>query len=457
MSNKHKFPKLLTVILVALAFCLMAFSGCAGKSAYELAVENGYTGSVTEWLSAQKGKSAYELAILNGFVGSETEWIASLKVGDVALEDLYEFYKMENPLVTLDEFVTIFFASSHDPVQDAIQKTLRSAVSIRAQFGGLISGNVSAGSGIIFKLDRETGVAYIITNYHVIYDTSVSTSIRLCPFGKEYFGDGGELNLSIRADFIGGSITKDIAVLKTRENEILKGSEYRVADLADSNKLTIGETVIAVGNPEGMGISATKGILNVESEYIYVEKIDASSGDLSHRVLRIDAAINGGNSGGGLYNKYGDLIGIVNAKAVDEEIDNIGYAIPSNVALGIAKIVLEEVKQGGKFVKYQIGITTAVTGSRAVLEEGIMRIKEELTVTLVESGKPSSGKLRLGDILLSAKINDLEEVELARNYTLSDYLYNARPGDKLVVKVLRNNEEVTVEPIIIDARFFVEV
>jgi len=439
---------------------LAAFgSACAAESTYDLAVREGYTGTLSEWLETQRGKSAYELAKLaDPTIGSESQWLASLRVDDLSLEDLYEFYKKEHPDKTMDDFMAGFFQDDRDPLQDAAQKALRSAVSIRARFGTFSITNTLAGSGVILSLNRETGAAVIITNYHVLYDSRISDNIRICPYGKEYFGGSrGELDLSVKADFIGGSIAKDIAVLRVGANGVFKVPEYRAADVADSERIVVGEAAIAVGNPEGVGISVTRGIVNVDSETISMRRIDSVAGNVSHRVIRIDAAINSGNSGGGLYNKSGELIGIVNAKAVDEQIDNIGYAIPSNVAIGIANCVVDNVKEDGKFVKYLLGITTEVVGSRAVLDGGVVRIREELEVTRVDPDRPATAVVKLQDVLLSVKIGDADEMEITRLFTLSDYLYKARVGDTVILKVLRNGAELTLSPMTISNKSWTEI
>ena len=451
LKLRYALTLLVCVILTALAV------GCAAESNYDLAVRDGYTGSLTEWLATQKGKSAYELAVLNGFTGSEAEWLASLKVGDITLEELYGLYTTEHPEKTMDDFMSTFFEQQQDPLQNAAHKALRSAISLRARFGTFTVTNTLAGSGVILSLDRETGSALIVTNYHVLYDGGISRNIRVCPYGKEYFGGSGSLDLSVKAEFVGGSVSKDIAVLRVNANDVFKAPEYRAADIANSDRVVVGEAAIAVGNPEGEGISATRGIVNVDSEYINMNRIDATTGSVSHRVIRIDAAINGGNSGGGLYNKNGELIGIVNAKAIDEEIDNIGYAIPSNVAIGIACSIVDDVKEEGKYVKYLIGISTSLTGSRAVLEEGVMRIKEELEVSKIEPGKPAAGIVQIADILISAKVGAAEEIEICRDFTLSDLLYKARAGDKLVLTVLRNGARTTLSPIAISSKSYVEI
>ena len=479
MKTRHLNKFWCALALIVCATFIFGAGACAAESNYDLAVKDGFSGSLTEWLESQRGKSAYELAFLaDPTVGTQSEWLASLRVDDLSLEDLYGFYKKEHPDKTIDDFMAAFLKDTRDPLQDAAQKALRSAVSIRARFGNFSTTNTLAGSGVILSLDRETGEAVIITNYHVLYDKNVSENIRVCPYGKEYFGGSGSganaLDLSVGADFIGGSISKDIAILRTRVSDpnigTFKSAEYRAADVADSEQIVVGEPAIAVGNPEGVGISATRGIVNVDSEYITMKRIDSGSGNVSHRVIRIDAAINSGNSGGGLYNKSGELIGVVNAKAVDEQIDNIGYAIPSNVAIGIANSVADGVKEDGKFVKYLIGITTQIKGSRAVLDEGgVMRIREELEVSQVEPGRPSAAIVAVRDVLISARIDssgrvggparagDGDEMQISRNFTLSDYLYRVRVGDKVILTVLRSGAETTLGPITVSNKSWVEI
>ena len=452
------------IVTVALAFAVffgaVFFIGCGSPplSAFDIAVRNGFTGSESEWLEHIRGRSAFEIARDNGFDGTLEQWLASISGGEFSLAKLFEFYLQHRPEGTIEDFLAAFMPDPNvDPVQDAIQNMLRSAVSIRAQFSSRSGNRTGAGAGVILQIDRTTGITYIITNYHVIYEHSSSprhsSNIRIAPFGREFFGGQNSIDLSIRADFVGGSPSRDIAIIRTRANDELIRSFYREIEAANSNDITVGETVVAIGNPEGAGSSATRGILNVDSEYIMLERIDASSGLSSHRVMRIDAPINRGNSGGGLFNRHGQLIGIVNAKTVAEAIDNIGYAIPSNVAMGVANSIMRNEKQDGIFVKYTIGISTEIGASRAVLDsQGRVRVEEEVVVRSIASTiAPSHGILLRDDIILNATLGARETVRVDRNFVLTDELYWASPNMPLVLEVRRAGNTITLPPIIISA------
>ena len=168
----------------------------------------------------------------------------------------------------------------------------------------------AAGSGVIYEIDKERGEAYIITNYHVVYEqgskTGIASAIKVFLYGMEATEYG------IDATYVGGSMNYDIALLHVKGSTVLMESCARAADVADSDKVSILDTAIAIGNPEGNGISATVGYVNVDSENILVS---FQGTNVQLRVMRTDAAVNSGNSGGGLFNDKGELIGIVNAKS----------------------------------------------------------------------------------------------------------------------------------------------
>ena len=107
----------------------------------------------------------------------------------------------------------------------------------------------------------------------------------------------------------------------------------------DSEMINVGESAIAIGNPEGNGFSTSLGIVSVDSEYIEMTGADGVT-NVEFRVMRIDTAVNGGNSGGGLFNSKGELIGIVNAKIQSTTVENIAYAIPSNLAAAVADNII---------------------------------------------------------------------------------------------------------------------
>jgi len=294
--------------IVLLIPCLFLFFGCdgfggGGKSAYEIAVDNGFVGTEEEWInSLTKGKSAYEIAVEHGFKGTEAEWLDSLK-GDKG-------------------------DSGDDGMGEVIAKSITSAVAITAQIDSKLTSN---GSGVIISLDKANGNAYVVTNYHVVYYQSsyamtgkILSDIKLYLYGMEF------VDYAIDATYVGGSVTNDIAVLKVTNSAVLKSSNATAAEC--DYTVYAGEPVVAIGNPLSSGISATKGIVSVDSEEITLTLADKKSGRL--RVMRLDAAVNEGNSGGGLFDVNGKLVGIVSAKIEKTGVEGFAYAIPSLVSIG---------------------------------------------------------------------------------------------------------------------------
>ena len=378
--------------------------------------------------------SAYDIAVKNGFEGSEAEWLESLRG-----KDGKDAESTNTPSDIIDN-------------TKYINQALMASVSIYCEYkkSNGSSGH-SAGSGVIYKLDREKGDAYIITNYHVVYNNNassqdkISTNIRVYLYGM-YFDGTARLNQTgILAEYIGGSMTYDIAVLKITNNQKVKESDACAIQIANSNKLTPGVTAIAIGNPEGVGISVTSGVVSVESEYITMTAVDNVT-PVTMRVIRIDTAVNSGNSGGGLFNAKGELIGIVNAKLKQSSVENIGYSIPSNIAIGVAQNIIDncEGKNNKSVIKCLIGISVFTTDTRAEYnEDGTITLYDTIEIQAVGETSIAYGVLKVGDIITKLKLADQEEQSICRQFEILDILLNARVGDKVSITVLRDGQEVT--------------
>ena len=362
----------------------------------------------------------------------------------------------------LKEYLSTEVKEDNDTAQ--IAKNVTSVVSIyvgfqktttsNGIFGGVQTQTIpytAAGSGVIIELNKQAGNAYIVTNYHVIYDsdcntqTGISNNIWLYLYGsinqfnvstgKDENGDG------IKATFVGGSMDYDVAVLEVEGNDILKNSVATEATLGDSNAVTIGEKVFVVGNPEGGGVSVTSGVLCVDSEYIKMESSDGKR-EVEYRVMRTDAAINHGNSGGALFNAKGELIGITNAKSTAEDGDNMGYALP----ITQVKYVMQNAEDNGGAVKRaMLGITVATTDSKVSLNaNGELVIEEELTIHEAPTiGAAAHGILKKGDILKSATIGGVT-TKLARRFYLIDLLLQVRLNDTVKLMIERDGVEMEV-------------
>ncbi len=332
----------------------------------------------------------------------------------------------------------------------AASRAVLSVVSVYCGFGSSYS---SAGSGVIYKLDKQSGDAYIITNYHVVYNEKSSTANGISD-NIQLFLYGQELNdYAIPATYVGGSMGYDLAVLKVAGSDVLKYSNAMEAEFADSGEVTLLETTIAIGNPESLGISATVGYLSVDSEYITIH-MTTTSGALNPvqlRVMRVDAAVNSGNSGGGLFNSKGELIGIVNAKIADTSVENIGYAIPSNIAKAITEnIIYYSDKQDVPCVyRCLLGIT--VTSNRSYTEydteTGRILKREDVVISEINKNSFATGRLLVGDIIKSVTVDGVE-YETRRMYEVIDSMLNARVGSEVVFAVDRDGTPMDVSFVI---------
>ncbi len=199
-------------------------------------------------------------------------------------------------------------------VQDSVVEIVTDFNKTSLWFQYVASG---AGSGVIMSED-----GYVITNNHVIRDEetgniSDSITVRLRN-GEEY-----------KAEVIGADSDSDIAVLK------IDASGLTPAVSGNSDSLAVGEEVMAVGNPLGeLGGTVTNGIVSATDREIVV-------GDVTMNLIQTNAAVNPGNSGGGLFNMNGELIGIVNAKSSGSDVEGLGFAIPVNDALKVTEQLLE--------------------------------------------------------------------------------------------------------------------
>lgn len=320
-------------------------------------------------------------------------------------------------------------------------RTLLSTVVIQTKFGS----TPSAGSGVIYQLDKNTGDAYIITNYHLVYNKNYGscTSVSLYLYGMVY------TDYAIPATVVGGSIDYDIAVLKVTGSEILKKSYATSVSLGDSEGVRVFDEVFAVGNPEGFGMAVTEGIISVDSEGLDMTGADGSS--IKLRVMRISAAINEGNSGGGLYDEDSKLIGIVCAKRIGSDIDNMAYAIPVNLAKNLADNIIDNCN-GTTATKVQrayigVEITAKVIGLVADPTTGELYRAERVEVGEIKSDCIIKDEIKIGDAINSLTIDGVT-VNVTRVHHITDHMLTARKGSEISVNVTRDGESFDIEFIV---------
>ena len=443
------------VATVCLGAISMSLFGCLEQklTAYDIAVENGFSGTEAEWLLSLNGKN-----------GEDGEDLDAYALYETAREHGYE-----GSFLDFCKTLNVKITENNDTA--TIAENVRSVVSIYCQYtktsGGWLgqSGNIEygsqAGSGVIVELNKEAGTALILTNYHVVYNLDSDQKGVLEDIWVYTYGSfngftaekGDESGDGIKATYVGGAMDYDIAVLKIEGSEKLKNSVATEAKLGDSNKVIVGEETYAIGNPAGAGIAVTEGILSVDSKYIAIGALDNRDLDkdgevdgITFRVMQTSAAINSGNSGGGLFNAKGELIGIVNAKSAGSTMDNMGYALPITLVKNVYENILAN---DGKVMQAMLGIMVETTSSKAIIDEnGNLVIQEEFKVaTPAEQGASAYKKFAAGDMFVAAQVNDGEVVTFTRRHQITDVLLSVRLGDT-VTFYMRNSSGDETEVVI---------
>lgn len=426
-------------VLFALAFTLGA-SACSAteQTVYNVATILGYEDDEDDWIASVTGagteaRKMYEEAVADGYTGTYVEFLKEIGYGASDSANLAEAL-MSVVYIRCGFTVTTTSSSGYGKPSQSTDVTA-----------------YSRGSGVIYTLDQEAGSAYILTNYHVVYEGSskgdetiahISDDICIYLYGSLYESESSE----IKASYLGGSMAYDIAVLCVEDSDLLKESYARAAKLGDSDALTIGEAAYAVGNAESEGISVTQGVVSVDAEYIDITAADEET-ELSLLEIRTDAALNHGNSGGGLFNADGRLIGIVNARMEDDDVESFGYAIPVNLARAVAQNVIDNsaANDSKGALRAMLGITVQITDSKGVYNEDTQKTYKVETVTVKEV---TSGiaflKLYEGDVIYSMRIGDGAEKVITRMHMLTTAMFDVRKGDTLTLTVARGDSVTEV-------------
>lgn len=284
----------------------------------------------------------------------------------------------------------------------------------------------SKGSGVIIQDDKSAGDAYILTCYHVVKKYKTQVYVLL----YDSFSP-------IKAEVVSFSYIYDTAVLKIDNSSEYKKSGSSEVDVADSSLLLEGDGAVAVGNPLGAGISVTNGSISKTVDLVSVDGI-------VHRVIRTSAAINNGNSGGGLFDAKGRFIGLVNAKAgdnpsSDKYIDNIAYAIPSNVVIKLAKNIIQ---RNDAPVKASLGVKLLVKNEPLKFDviNGRYIPKQTVVIDTIETSSTAyNAGVRDGDILTGFTYNGTV-VNVTNIYSIDDHAFAINKGDSITFHIVRNNQ-----------------
>ncbi|MDE5556444.1 MAG: trypsin-like peptidase domain-containing protein [Ruminococcus sp.] len=321
--------------------------------------------------------------------------------------------------------------------EEVVQKVIPSVVGVESQFtvtsmnNGYYYGfgmpatstSIGTGTGVVITED-----GYIVTNAHVIYDSEHGAGL------SENITVHMSDDNSYDAEVIGYDTDCDLAVLK------IDASGLIVAEFGDSDSLMLGESVIAIGNPLGFDLmnTVTSGIVSGLNRNITIN-------DKAMNLIQTDTAINSGNSGGPLINKYGQVIGINSSKMSasynETSIEGIGFAIPSNET---AKIIDDFITYGYVTGKPQLGISCQdVTENISRMYN--MPIGVYITDVSENSASEKAG-LQSGDIITAV---DGVEVSTAEELNTQKNMHSA--GDTIEVTYVRNgiekNAEITLDEI----------
>ena len=343
-------------------------------------------------------------AMLAGFCGSA---IGSAVFSSGSGTTVYEG-KRPSTVVNTSEVDTSKKMTAAEVYAANVNSTVGITTQVTTNFWGYTTQSAASGSGFILSAD-----GYLLTNYHVIESAS---SIKATLYnGKSY-----------DATLIGYDESNDIAVLK------IDAEGLTPVTLGDSDNLNVGDDVIAIGNPLGeLTFSLTSGSVSALNREVTL------SSNVTMNLIQTDCAINSGNSGGALFNLYGEVVGITNAKysgssGSGASIDNIGFAIPINSVRSIVDSIIEK----GYVTKPYIGVMVSDVGEESTkygLPEGAA------VVSVTEGGPAEKAGIKANDI-----ITEVNGKAISGKSDLSAVISEHAAGDKLTLSIYRQGETLSV-------------
>lgn len=308
------------------------------------------------------------------------------------------------PNITVDETV-------NSSIEAVAKKAGPSIIGIRTtaavtNFFGGSSEATGEGSGIIYTQD-----GYIITNYHVIESAVESSNSKVEVFLSS------DTETALNATVIGYNIASDLAVVKVEKTGL------PAIQFADSNKLSVGQYAIAIGNPGGLEFigSVSSGVISGLNRSVTIGTGNTMS------LIQTDAAINPGNSGGALVDIQGNLIGVNSVKLVSTGYEGMGFAIPSNTVKQICDNIIDKQNDPTPYLGIQI--------SQSYSSEQLVALgypAGAVVVSVDEGGPAYESKIQRGDIITEfngVAVNDYKELENA--------ISQCKPGDSVTIKIFR--------------------
>ena len=327
---------------------------------------------------------------------------------------VYVQYEPSSIVITENESQTLV---------ESIDKSRKSVVEINAT----LPNGTSAGSGVIYGTDGN--VTYIVTNFHVIEN---ATSFKVILYDGTIIED---------VQLVGGDDEEDIAVL------MLKGSNYKLAtlrEITEESTIKLGETVFAIGNPLGkLGGSVTKGIISCLNREISID-------NKVMNLMQTDVAINSGNSGGGLFDINGRLIGIVNAKVSATGVEGIAFAISIDNASKVANALIEththnattlEVTKTG-YIEGRIDL--GFTATYTTLMQGFFVTDTGLFVAEISTSSNAYQQgVRVYDKITSITYKG-ETIQMTNQSIYNSLIKTLSVGDELTLNIVRGSSTYNI-------------
>lgn len=271
------------------------------------------------------------------------------------------------------------------------------------------------GSGVVYK--KVDNTYYLITNQHVV-EGSISLKIVYEQNGILFEITNEDITL------VGTDSTTDIAVITFTSTQ-----DFKVIPFADSYDLEIGQFVFAVGNPLGFSYygTLTMGVISGLSRYVQDGTFDAT-------LLQHDAAISPGNSGGALLNINGELVGINNMKVVQDDVSNIGFAIPANTVKRIAT----DLEDDGEVTRPYLGVTTNINQ----IDDNCNLTYGVCLSSVSTGGAADNAELERYDIIVGFKNEGMDDYLEINNFNdLREAILNSSVGETIKIKYFRNGIE----------------
>lgn len=359
-------------------------------------------------------------AILGGAIGGGTVWLLThnntTSAGGSSSTTIQQG-RHENVTVDINEIETGKLMTAAEVYAKNVNSTVGIQTSITStNLWGQQTTSAASGSGFILTAD-----GYIVTNYHVIQNAN---SVTVSTYG----------GASYNAKIVGYDDGNDLAVLK------IDATGLSPVVLGSSEKLNVGDTVLAIGNPLGeLTFSLTTGVVSALNREV------TFSGGTVMDLLQTDCAINSGNSGGALFNLYGEVVGITNAKysgssSSGASIDNIAFAIPIDSVRAIVESIIEK----GYYAKPVIGVsvTDVDENSRQLGIPAGAWVKE-----VTAGGAAEAAGIQANDVITAINGTEISGVS-----DLKRILAKASAGDELSLVIWRKNQSVTIVVVVREAK-----